>query len=33
MELLDLLKEEKPFLEQLNLLEESERFCGDIYTG
>ena len=30
MELLDLLKEEKPFLEQLNLLEESERFCGDI---
>ena len=30
MELLDLLKEEKPFLEQLNLLEESERFCGDL---
>ena len=30
MDLLDLLKDEQTFLEQLDLLNESERFCGDM---
>ena len=30
MDLKDLLKEEKTLIEQLNLLDESERFCGNI---
>ena len=30
MDLQDLLKEEKTLIEQLNLLDESERFCGNI---